>query len=444
VENGIAVVATNTWSAFQGREALTVTWNEGKWANQNSAAIRKGFEEALRSQGTVEDYGGNAEEAFASAAVKIESVYEAPFVAHQTMEPMNCTAVIRNGECEVWAPTQSPQNVQREAAVASGLPIDKVIVHTTFMGGGFGRRLNADYAADAVRVAKAIGKPVQVVWTREDDTRHDWYRPATYNVLKAGLDQRGNLVSWIHRIAGPNARGLVVGGSTPAYAIPHFMIESQLMDTGVPVGAWRSVGPSQNGWVLESFVDEVAHKAKRDPFEFRRSLLARSPRLRRTLEFAAEKAGWGRPLPKGRGRGIACVESFGSTCAQVAEVSVAADGAVTIHRIVVAVDCGPVVNPDTLEAQIEGGVVYGLSAALKDEITIDKGRVQQESYDDYRMLQFDEMPKVEVYTVPSTEPVGGIGEPGLPPVAPALCNAIFAATGKRIRKLPIRPADLRS
>jgi len=437
VENGIAVIATNTWAAFQGRETLQVAWNEGKWASQSSAAIRKMFESALANRGTVENYAGNAETALASAATTLEATYEAPFVAHQTMEPMNCTAWVREGSCEIWAPTQSPQPIQNQAAQILGLPLDKVAVHVTLMGGGFGRRLNPDFGIDAVRVAKAIGKPVQVVWTREDDTRHDWYRPMTLNILKAGLDKDGRPVAWMHRIAGPSSRGLVTGGSTPPYDIPNFLIESHILETGVPIGAWRSVGPSQNGWIVESFIDELAHAARKDPLEYRRSLLSKSPRLKRTLEYAAEMAGWSNPLPKGKGRGIACVDSFGSTCAQVAEVSVA-NGKITIDRIVVAVDCGPAVNPDTIEAQIEGAIAYGLSAALKDEITIDKGRVQQESYDDYRMLQFDEMPEVDVHIVPSTEPVGGIGEPGLPPVTPAVCNAVFMATGKRIRKLPFR------
>ncbi|GJQ21089.1 MAG: aldehyde oxidase [Bacteroidia bacterium] len=436
VEDGLAVVATNTWAAFQGREALQVTWNEGKWANQSSAAIRKTFESALANRGTVDNYAGNAETALASSSVTVEAVYEAPFVAHQTMEPMNCTAWVRRDSCEIWAPTQSPQPIQNQAAQILGLPLDRVTVHVTLMGGGFGRRLNPDFGIDAVRVAKAMkGTPVQVVWTREDDTQHDWYRPMTLNILKAGLGKDGRPVAWMHRIAGPSSRGLVTGGSTPPYDIPNFVVESHILETGVPIGAWRSVGPSQNAWIVESFIDELALKAGKDPLEYRRSLLSKSPRLKRTLEVAAEKAAWGTPLPKGKGRGIACVDSFGSTCAQVAEVSVA-NGKVKIDRIVVAVDCGTAVNPDTIEAQIEGAIAYGLSAALKDEITIDKGRVQQESYDDYRMLQFDEMPRVEVHIIPSTEPVGGIGEPGLPPVAPALCNAIFMATGRRIRKLP--------
>jgi isoquinoline 1-oxidoreductase beta subunit len=278
------------------------------------------------------------------------------------------------------------------------------------------------------------------VWTRKDDMQHDFYRPMSYSALRAGLDKSGNPVSWHHRIAGPN-RGLVVHAVKPPYAFPHYLIDAHTIDTGVPTGAWRSVGASHNGWIIESFVDELAHASKTDPLEFRRKLLT-SSRLKGALEYVAEKAGWGKPLPKGVGRGIACVESFGSAVAHVAEVSVDKNGNLKIHRIVTAVDCGPVVNLDTLEAQMEGAVAFALSAALKDEITIDRGRVQQGNFDDYRILQLDEMPKVEVHVVPSTEPVGGIGEPGIPPVVPAVCNAIFAATGKRVRKLPIRPADL--
>ncbi len=443
VEDGIAVIATSTWAAFQGREALKIVWDEGKWAQQNSTAIRQLFQESLKSPGNAEDYSGDVESALANAATSLEATYEAPFVAHQTMEPMNCVADVRANRCEIWAPTQNPQSGQNEAARILGIPIDRVTVHVTLLGGGFGRRLNSDFVADAVRVSKAIGKPVSVVWTREDDTQHDWYRPMTANVLRGGLDKNGQPVAWHHRIAGPTSRGLVIGGSTPPYSIPNYLIESHIKDTGVPVGAWRSVGPSQNGWIIESFIDELAHKGGKDPFEYRRGLLRNSPRLKRTLEFAAEKSGWGKPLPKGVGRGISCIESFGSACSQVAEVSVDGNGVLKIHRIVVAVDCGPVVNPDTIEAQIDGGIAFALSAALKDEITIERGRVVQGSYDDYRMIQFGEMPKVEVHLVPSTEPIGGIGEPSVPPVAPAVCNAIFAASGIRIRKLPIRPGDLK-
>ncbi len=444
VDAGIAVVATSTWSAFKGREALAVSWNEGKWANQSSAKIRETFANAVTSEGTSILSRGNANESYASAATKIESVYEIPFVAHATMEPMNCIADVRENKCEIWAPTQNPQSVQSSVAQTLGIPQENVTVHVTLLGGGFGRRLNADYAVDAAQVSKKANAPVQVVWTREDDMTHDFYRPGTYNLLRGGLDAQGQPVAWLHRVAGPNSRGLVVGGSTPPYDIPNLQIDAHLIDVGVPVGAWRSVGPSQNGLIVEAFIDELAHAANQDPVAFRLGLLQKQPRAKRVLETVAEKAGWGKPAPRGIGRGVSMVESFGSSAAQIAEVSVSPAGIVKIHRMVCAIDCGPVVNPDTIEQQIEGGVIFALSAILHDEITLERGRVQQKNFDDYRILTIDEVPKIEIHIIKSTDPVGGIGEPSVPPTAPAILNAIFAATGKRIRRVPIRPEDLRS
>jgi isoquinoline 1-oxidoreductase beta subunit len=444
VENGVAVVATNTWAALRGREALEIVWEKGQWKDQSSEKIKQMFQEAAALKGTIEDYEGDVVNGLEGAARKVEAIYEIPFAAHATMEPMNCTAWVKDGRCEIWAPTQTPQRAHEEAARILGLPLDRVTVHVTLLGGGFGRRLQADYVADAVRVAKLVNAPVMVVWSREDDMRNDWYRPATYNVLTAGLDKNGWPVAWMHRIVGPSSRGLVVGGSTPPYAIPNVLVESHIKETGVPIGAWRAVGHSQNAFVVESFIDELAAAAKKDPFEYRHQLLSKSPRLRRALKIAAEKAGWSGSAPKGIGRGIAAVEAFGSCIAQVAEVSVAGNGELRIHRVVCAVDCGPTINPDTIQAQIEGAIVYGLSAAVKDEITIADGGVVQGNFDTYQMPRIDEMPKVEVHIVPSTEPLGGIGEPGLPPIAPAVANAIFALKGKRIRRLPIRPADLKA
>ena len=442
-DDGIAVVATNTWAAFQGREALSVKWNEGEWSNQSSAGVRRSFMEAVKTQGDVREQAGDAESAFRSAAKRLESVYEAPLVAHVTMEPMNCAADVRSDRCEIWVPSQNPQGAQKRAVDILGLSPEQVTVHVTLLGGGFGRRLSSDFVADAVRVSKATGKPVLNVWTREDDIQHDEFRPATYNYIRAGLDKDGMPVAWLHRIAGTDSRGLVTGGAKPSYSFPNFIVDAHIIRTGIPIGPWRSVGPSQNGWVMESFIDELAFAAGIDPLEYRRRLLSDAPRLKGALEYAARKAGWGTSLPKGVGRGIACVESFGSAAAHVVEASVDAKGSLKIHRVVTAVDCGPVVNPDTIAAQMEGAMAYSLSATIKDEITVNRGRVQQSNFDDYGIVQIDEMPKMETYLVPSTNPVGGIGEPGLPPFAPALCNAIFAATGIRIRKLPIRPGDLK-
>ncbi len=441
-DGGVAVLANSTWSAIQGRDALSIIWDEGEYVNQSSAAIWKMFEESAKQEGAVERNDGDAKTALANAARKIEAVYTAPFVAHVTMEPMNCLADVRIDRCEIWAPSQTPQRAQSEAAKILGLPAEKVKVNVTIMGGGFGRRLEADYVVEAVKLSKAIGAPVKVVWTREDDMQHDFYRPATYNILRAGLYKNGWPIAWMHRIVGASSRGLVVWGASPLYAIPNVYIDFHIKETGVPIGAWRSVGHSQNAFVVESFIDEIAHAAKKDPYEYRRTLLSNSPRLKRALEMAATKAGWGKRLPKGMGRGIACVEGFGSSVAEVAEVSVDNDGKLRVHRVVAAVDCGPIVNPNTIEAQIESAIVYGLSAALKDEITIENGRVKQGNFDSYEVLRFNEMPKVEVHIVPSTEAMGGIGEPGVPPIAPAVANAIFAAIGKRIRRLPIRAEDL--
>lgn len=442
-DGGIAVLANSTWAAIQGREALSITWDEGLFAKQSSESIWKSFEEAAQLEGTTEMKEGDVTAAMAKAARKVGAVYRAPFVAHATMEPMNCLADVRSDYCEVWAPTQTPQRAQSEAASILGLPVTKVRVNVTLLGGGFGRRLEADYVTEAVKLSRLAGAPVKVIWTREDDMQHDFYRPATYNVLTAGLDKDGWPIAWTHRIVGLNSKGLVVGGSTPPYSIPNLLIDYHIKEMPMPIGAWRSVGYSQNGFVIESFIDELAATAKIDPLKYRRRLLDKNPRLKAALELAASKAGWGRKLPEGRGMGIAAVQSFGSSVAHVVEVSVKKDGQVRVHRVVSAVECGPVVNPDTIEAQIESAIVYGLSAALKDEITIENGRVKQGNFDDYDILHIGEMPKVEVHIVPSKEVLGGIGEPGLPPIAPAVCNAIFAATGKRLRRLPVRSEDLR-
>ena len=446
-EAGIAVVADTYWQAVQGRQALRITWDEGPNATLSDIPAKLA---ALSGQaGVTAKTAGDAAAALAGAAKKIESVYTVPFLHHATMEPMNCTAFVRAGACEVWVPTQNQTRAQEVAAEAAGVPKETVRIHTTLLGGGFGRRLESDFVAEAVSISKAVNAPVKVIWSREDDTKHGFYRPATYNRLAAGLDAQNKPVAWTHHIVappilikfGPLQNGidgtLIDGASDVPYSFPNLFVDQLAVDLPVPLGFWRSVGASQNAFVVECFMDEVAAAAGRDPFELRREMLQSKPRHLRVLELAAAKAGWGTPLPPGRGRGIAISEWEPTTCAEVAEVSVAPDGTVRVHRVVCAVDCGPVVNVDTIEAQMQGGVVFGLSAALYGEITIDRGRVRQGNFTDYPMLRIPEMPVVETHIVPSNDAIGGIGEPSVPPTAPAVCNAIFAATGKRIRSLPI-------
>src|SRR5256714_327020 len=366
------------------------------------------------------------------------------------MEPMTCTAHVRSDGCDVWVPTQNQTRAQEVAAELTGLPKEQVRVHTTFLGGGFGRRLEPDFVSEAVRVSKAAGAPVKVIWSREDDVQHGFYRPATYNTFAAGLDATGAPLAWTHRIVAPPIllkfgpldkgidRTLVDGAGDLPDAIPNLGVDQVAVDLlPVPRGFWRSVGISQNAFVTECFFDEVAVAAGKDPYELRRQLLHDKPRHLRTLELAAQKAGWGSPPAAGRRRRIAVAEWDPTVRAPGAGGSVAADGSVRVHRVVCAVDCGPTVNVGQIEAQLQGGIVYGLTAALYGEITIERGRVKQSNFTDYPMLHINEMPVVEVHVVPSTDKQGGIGEPSVGPIAPAGCNAIFAATGKRVRRLPV-------
>jgi len=448
ISSGVAVVAERTWAAFQGKKALKIEWEEGPTARWSSDGIWSAFAAAAARPGEVVRAVGDVDANLKTATQTVEAVYQAPYLAHACMEPMNCTAHVRDGRCEIWAPTQNPQGVQRAAAQVTRLPVEAVTVHVTYLGGGFGRRGGpTDYATEAVELARKIDVPVQVVWTREDDIQNAVYRPATYNVLRAGLDTRGAPLAWSHRLVGPAGGSFLLtrGADELIYPLPHFRLERATVDAGVPIGPWRGVGPSQNGWVVESFVDELAHAAGKDPYAYRRELVAGQPRLLGVLDLAAQRAGWGSAPPAGRSRGIALWQ-FGETfLAHVAEVSVGSDGAVRVHRVVCAADCGIVVNPDTLEAQLQGAIVYGLTAALYGEITIERGRVAQRNFNDYRMLQLAESPEIEVHLVPSEAPPGGVGEAGVPPIAPAVCNAIFAGTGKRIRRLPIEadPSRLR-
>jgi isoquinoline 1-oxidoreductase beta subunit len=452
ISSGVAVVASGYWPAKKGRDALAVTWDEGPNAHVSSASISQLFTQQAAKQGAVARHDGDPDTALSGAGTKLDAAYELPFLAHATMEPMNCTAHVRPDGVDIWAPTQFQAGAQGMGAKIGGVPPEKVAVHTTYLGGGFGRRFELDFIQEALETSKATGVPVKVVWSREDDIQHEPYRPACYHQLRAGLDAGGQPVGWTHRVVAPSIMVRVFGPQAikdgvdaetvegaigMPYAIPNVHVDYLMTDTGIPVGFWRSVNNSFNAFVVESFIDELAHAAKKDPYQYRRGLLGKAPRHLGVLNLAASKAGWETPPPAGRSRGIAVWKAFDSYVAEVAEVSVAQDGAVRVHRVVCAVDCGPVVNPRTVEAQMQGSIVYGLTAALWGEITIDNGRVQQSNFHNYRMLRMSEMPVVEVHIVPSSDAQGGVGEPGTPPIAPAVCNAIFAATGKRIRRLPI-------
>jgi isoquinoline 1-oxidoreductase beta subunit len=450
IARGVAVVADNTWSAIQASRLLDIKWDEGPNANQSSANISKTFAERAQKPGVEVSKTGDAAGALGSASKKVEAAYEAPFLAHATMEPMNCTADVRADGCDVWASTQMQTLAQGAAAQASGLPGEKVRIHSQFMGGGFGRRGMTDFVQEAVEVSKAISAPVKLTWSREDDMHHDNYRPAAYSKFEAALDADGWPVAWHNRIVSPSItntsgqppqngidRTSTEGSHDMGYGIPNKLVDYAWTEVGVPVTYWRAVGYTQNTFFVESFMDELAHAGSKDPVELRRRLLKDNPRLLGVLELAAQKSDWGKALPAGRYRGVAVVNNVGSYTAQVAEVSVN-NGKVRVHRVVCAVDCGHVVNPAIVEQQMRSAVIYGITAALKGQITIDKGRVQQNNFNQYDMLRIDEAPVVEVHIVPSTQNPGGIGEAGVPAVAPAVTNAIFAATGKRIRKLPIQ------
>jgi isoquinoline 1-oxidoreductase beta subunit len=455
IESGVAVVADSTWQALKGRDALVVTWSEGKNADLSSDSIHKSLVDRAEKPGALVRNDGDAEKALETAVKRVEAQYEVPFMAHATMEPMNCTADVRADGCDLYAPTQFQGWAQATAAAISGHPLEKVKVHTTLLGGGFGRRGEMDFIAESVQISKAIGAPAKVVWTRADDMQHDVYRPSTYTKLAAALDRNGKPLALWSRIVGPSIMTrvlpqLVQGGidktSTEGladhpYAIPNVHVEYALHDLGVPVGFWRSVGNSQNGFILESFIDELADASGDDPLEFRRALLRDKPRHKAVLEAAAKVAGWGRKMPEGSGLGIAVLESFGTFVAHVAEVSVVRDGRFKVQHVWCAIDCGMTVNPDTIEAQMQGCIIWGLSM-LKGRITLDKGRVQQSNFHDFPIARIEETPKIDVMILKSAEAPGGCGEPGVPPLAPAVANAIFAACGKRVRRLPIVREDL--
>jgi len=462
---GVVVVADSTWAAMQGGRALKIDWDRGAYTGETSASLRAAFEQAAKASGTTVRNDGDVDRVAGDSLQHIESVYELPFLAHATMEPMNITVAPGSDHWESWAATQSPQWVQSSIAKIAGVPPQRVIVHTLLSGGAFGRRYMADFPVEAAQIAKITGKPIKLVWTREDDMQHDFYRPAAYHHMSGAVDAQGKAVAWRHHLLStsinaywspkdPPHKSEMDGASAVPYNIPNLRVEYTSVPTGVPVAWWRSVADAMNAFAVESFVDELAVAAKVDSVQFRIQLLdpalmmkdanagpddderLSTERLKRVLQAVAEKSGWGKPLRKGLARGVACHHSFGSYVAQVAEVSANVDGSPKVERVVSAVDCGTVINPDGAEAQSEGAIAYGLSAALYGAITIDQGAVQQTNFDGYQVLRMSDMPEVEVHLVPSGDEPGGLGEPGVPPIAPAVANAMFALTGKRLRKLP--------
>ncbi|MCX4155714.1 MULTISPECIES: xanthine dehydrogenase family protein molybdopterin-binding subunit [Paraburkholderia] len=464
VPGGVAVVAKGFWAAKQGRDALKVEWDDSKAEKRSSDAIMAEYRQLAEQPGMSARKDGDATKALAGAVKKISASYAFPYLAHAPMEPLDAVVKLTADSCEIWAGDQFQTVDQANAAHTAGLDPQQVKIHTLYAGGSFGRRANtqSDYIVEAVSIAKALGAngtPVKLQWTREDDIHGGLYRPMYFHKLDAGLSADGKLVGWRHRIVGqsilagtPFASVMVKNGidgtsiegaANVAYAIPNLSVELTTTQTGVPVLWWRVVGSSHTAFAVEAFMDEAAHAARKDPFVFRRDLLAHEPRMRGVLELAAQKAGWdpAKPLPKGRGRGIAVAEAFKTFVAQVAEVSVDKDGNVKVERVVCAVDCGTPINPDVIAAQMEGGIGFGLGAALHSAITLKDGKVEQNNFDGYQVLRFAEMPKVEVHIVQSGEAPTGVGEPGVAPVGPAVANAIFAATGRRIHSLPFPAAS---
>jgi isoquinoline 1-oxidoreductase subunit beta len=456
--DAVAVVADSWWRAKRAVDTLRVSWDERGNGDLSSAMIGEFVHDGL---GAAEAQVGRADGDFSAglgrAAKRIEADYTVPFLAHATMEPQTCTAHVKDGGVEIWVPTQDPSTALLTASLAADVPDDNVVVHRTMLGGGFGRRAPIqEYVRQAVLIAKQVEQPVKLVWTREEDIRHDLYRPFGMARLVAGLDEEGLPLAWSIRLAGPSFVDSLVPGLGSSfvdrsfvsgldrempYDVPNYLVDYVVRETPVPLGVWRAINYTQNAFYKECFVDEMAHEAGMDPYQYRRRLLRNSPKNLAVLDAAAKRAGWGAPAGPGVFRGIALNEACGSFCAQVVELSVE-NGGVRVHRVVSAIDCGHVVNPLSIEMQIEGAVVYALTAALYGEITIKNGAAEQSNFDDYQMLRIGEVPQVETVIVPSGDFWGGVGEPPVPPLAPALCNAVFAATGKRIRSLPLRNHDL--
>lgn len=459
IGEAVAVVADHMGAAKKGVEAAAITWDDGPNATVNSADILKQLETESQKPGVVARNVGDVEKAFAGAAKRLDAVYQVPFLAHAAMEPMNCTAHWQKDRCDIWVGTQCPEITQNQLSELTGLPKDAIHIHNHLIGGGFGRRLEPDGTILAVKIAKHVDGPVKVIWTREEDIQHDMYRPYYLDRMSAGLDADGKPVAWTHRIAGSSVMSRYYpayvkdgldpdapeGAAEPPYDLPNLHVDYVRVEpSGVRTSWWRGVGPTHNIFVVESFIDELANAAKQDPVAYRKALLGRNPRALAVLSLAAEKAGWGSPLPARHGRGVSVQFAYGSYASQVAEVEVAADGSVKVKRIVCAIDCGMHVNPDTIEAQIQGGTIFGLTAALHGSITFKDGRVEQSNFDGYVPMRIDEVPLVEAHLIKSAEAPGGVGEVPTASVSAAVTNAIFAATGKRVRVLPIDPEFLKA
>ncbi len=459
-DDAVAVVADHMWAARKGLEAAAIVWDDGPNAGIDSAGIVRALDEASQKSGAVARNDGDADAALAASARRVDAVYQLPFLAHAALEPLNCTVHVREDGCDIWGGTQAPVRAQAVAAGITGLPQASIKVHNHILGGAFGRRLEVDGVAHAVRIARRVRGPVKVVWSREEDTRHDMYRPYYYDRLSAGLDNAGRPMAWTHRVSGSSIMARVApavfarnnvdpdgvdGAAEPPYALPNIRVEFQRVEPeGVRTSWWRGVGPAHNVFVVESFIDELAALAGADPVAYRRSLLGHNPRALAVLDLAAARSGWGGSMPPRHGRGVAVQFAFGSYLAAVAEAEVRPDGSVRVHRVVCAVDCGLVVNPDIIAAQMEGGAVYGLTAVLYGAITLKNGRVEQGNFDSYPPLRIDEAPVVETHIVPSGQAPGGIGETATAAIGPAVTNAIFAATGRRLRTLPVDTTLLRS
>ncbi|MEH2512279.1 isoquinoline 1-oxidoreductase beta subunit [Nitrobacteraceae bacterium AZCC 1564] len=459
IDEAVAVVADHMGAAKKGLEAAAITWDDGPNGKVNNADVVKQLEEESKKPGAVARNDGDPGKALAGAAQRLDAIYQVPFLAHATMEPMNCTVHLQKDSCDIWVGTQIPTLTQAVVAELTGLPKDAIRIHNHLIGGGFGRRLEPDGTLLSVKIAKHVNGPVKVIWSREEDIQHDMYRPYYFDRLSAGLDASGKPVAWTHRIAGSSivARYLpllfkdgldfdaVEAAAEPPYALRNIHVDYVRVEPpGVRTAFWRGVGPTHNVFVVESFMDELAHAAKQDPVAYRKALLGHNPRALAVLSLAAEKAGWGSPLPARHGRGISVQFAFGSYMSQVAEVEVAADGSIKVKRIVCAVDCGMYVNPDTIEAQVQGGTLFGLTAALHGSITFKDGRVEQSNFDSYLPMRIDEVPVIETHLIKNAEAPGGIGEAPTSIVSAAVTNAIFAATGYRVRTLPIDPASLKA